>query len=75
MVRKTAAELGAFIREYRHLAGMTQEELAGFTGINPKTISHYERGSRMPSASLFLVMADCVDADLSDLLTQDSAHV
>jgi transcriptional regulator with XRE-family HTH domain len=36
--------VGEAIRRFRRRAGLTQEELAGKTEINPTSISRYERG-------------------------------
>jgi predicted ATPase/DNA-binding XRE family transcriptional regulator len=39
-----ASGFGALLREYRHAAGLTQEELAERAGISPRSISEMERG-------------------------------
>lgn len=40
--------LGGRIRHYRHVNGVSQEELAKELGLNESTIFHYEKGTHTP---------------------------
>jgi len=46
---KEPKALGEKIVYYRHLAGMTQKELARQLGVDPTTLARWERGKRNPS--------------------------
>ncbi|NDL60785.1 helix-turn-helix domain-containing protein [Phytoactinopolyspora mesophila] len=51
-------EAASLILEARHSAGLTQVELAARAGISRYTLSHYERGRRVPTiATLEIVLA------------------
>ncbi len=43
---RTGSALGASLKQHRHAAGMTQEELAERAGISARTVSDLERGLR-----------------------------
>jgi len=40
---------GKRLRQFREAKGWTQKQLAKQLGIDPTEVSHYERGSRVPS--------------------------
>lgn len=46
-------KIGAYIRERRRAAGLTQEELAGRLGISAKAVSKWENAVCLPDASLY----------------------
>lgn len=52
-----AAAFGRRVREVRHGAGMTQEDLAERAGLHPTFISNVERGYRVPSVPTLLRIA------------------
>ncbi|CAH0185592.1 helix-turn-helix domain-containing protein [Pseudomonas mediterranea] len=67
------SSLGAAIRRYRKVAGLTQAELGEKTGFDPKTISRFETGTYMPSIEALLLLANVLDvqpkaffADMND---------
>lgn len=45
--------IGAFIRERRRAAGLTQEQLADRLGVSAKAVSKWERSICLPDASLY----------------------
>lgn len=57
--------IGANIRYYRHLRGITQEKLAELVDLNDKLISFYETDKRIPSIYTLIEIADalCVTPD------------
>jgi DNA-binding transcriptional regulator YiaG len=42
-------ELSQFIREFRQLTGLTQEQFAAFLGVTYPTINRWENGRTNPS--------------------------
>ena len=52
-------------REYR---GLTQNDLAKLSGINPAAISHFETGGRKPSFDNLLLLASKLDVTTDYLL-------
>ncbi len=55
-IRAADAEIGARIRRRRRSLGLTQQDLAGATGVSYQQIQKYERGTNRVSASrLFLI--------------------
>lgn len=59
------------IKEYRLLRGMTQAELAEKIDIGTKQISRIEVAEFYPSLSTFLKIAEALNMDLSDFVTQN----
>lgn len=58
------------IREARKKNGLTQEELAERADIGTKQISRIEIGQFYPSLITFFRIADILNLDLSDFVTQ-----
>jgi transcriptional regulator with XRE-family HTH domain len=52
-------------REYR---GLTQNDLAKLTGLNPAAVSHFETGGRKPSFDNLRLLADKLDVTTDYLL-------
>lgn len=52
----------------RAVRGMSQAEVAESAGLPPSTISHFERGARLPSLENFRALAQALDADAAWLL-------
>ena len=46
-------KIGAFIREKRRAAGLTQEALAARLGVSAKAVSKWENAVCLPDASLY----------------------
>ena len=45
------------LREYRESIGLTQEELGILVGVNSRSISSYELGTRKPSTKIAVKIA------------------
>lgn len=45
--------LGRVLRYYRRAAGLSQDELAGYSGMSQSTITRIERGDAVPDVLLF----------------------
>jgi transcriptional regulator with XRE-family HTH domain len=56
------------IRHLRMQRGYTQRELAERAGITQEYLSAIERGSRVPSLEVFLILAEALDIPPSVLL-------
>jgi transcriptional regulator with XRE-family HTH domain len=60
--------LGANVRRYRKLAGISQEELSHRTGIKRSYISDLERGTRNPTVRAVGKLAKAFGIQPADLL-------
>jgi transcriptional regulator with XRE-family HTH domain len=60
--------LGANVRRYRKLKGMTQEELALEAGMERSYVSDLERGQRNPSVRALGRLADALSIEPKSLL-------
>ena len=60
--------LGANVRRYRKLKGMTQEQLAHEVGMERSYISDLERGTRNPSVHALGRLAEALSVDPAALL-------
>lgn len=58
---------GDKIREYRKLAGLTQQELAQKTGISMMSIRRYERGERNPTYETISKIASALGVSVTGL--------
>ena len=58
------SSLGADIKRYRKVAGLTQAELGERTGFDPKTISRFETGTYTPSVDVLFQLADVLGVKL-----------
>lgn len=58
----------AQIRYYRHLKGMSQEELALKANINPAYFGQVERGLKCPTVDTLYKISKALDISLSELL-------
>jgi tetratricopeptide (TPR) repeat protein/transcriptional regulator with XRE-family HTH domain len=60
-------EFGARLRAHRCAAGLSQQELAGKSGLSAKTIGNLERGrARWPHPSSVLRLADALELSAAD---------
>jgi transcriptional regulator with XRE-family HTH domain len=58
------ASFGELLREYRELAGLSQEALSARSGVSSDTISQWERGVvRQPRRSTLKLLADALGLD------------
>ncbi len=63
------ALIGARIKELRLVQGLSQEELAAFSGLSSVYISNIERARKHPGLESLLSIADALGVTMDDLLT------
>jgi transcriptional regulator with XRE-family HTH domain len=68
-VSDVAREFGNKLREARNKADLSQEEVAGLTGLSRGVISPLERGEHLPRLDTLLKLAGAVGVDPCALLT------
>ncbi len=56
------------VREHRERMNLTQKELASLVGVNQRSISAYESGSRKPSLKIAMKLAKIFKVKLEELL-------
>jgi putative transcriptional regulator len=61
------------VREARQQRGLTQQDLAGMTGVSRQTIIAIERGGYAPSVTLALALARALQSSLEDLFWLEEA--
>lgn len=66
-------ETGKYIRQYRKVAGLTQEELAQKVGISTMSVRRYESGERIASKETIQAIAAALDVDPYSLYSWDQA--
>lgn len=54
------ADLGARIKTLRIKAGLSQEQLAGLTGMSKTGVANWEQGARRPSPALMALLQDII---------------
>lgn len=57
------------LKELRTKANLSQRELAERMFITRSTVAHWESGRRLPDASMIFRLAECLDVNVSDLLS------
>lgn len=60
--------LGANLRNFREVRGLTQADLGNRAGIAPASISHFETGQRVPSLDSLVKVADALGVSVDVLL-------
>ena len=60
--------IGTRIRELRLIQGLSQEELAAFSGLSSVYISNIERARKHPGLESLLSIADALGVTMNDLL-------
>ena len=66
-------ETGKYIRQYRKIAGLTQEELAQKVGVSTMSIRRYESGERVATRELIEAIATVLGVDPYSLHTWEQA--
>lgn len=66
-------ETGKNIRQYRKVAGLTQEELAQKVGISTMSIRRYENGERIASKEIIETIAAALGVDPYGLYSWNQA--
>ena len=64
-------KIGLNIKKLRLAKGMTQEELAEYTGVNSRAISRWENGITFPDISLLPMLANIFEVTVDELLDVD----
>lgn len=64
------SRLGASILNRRRALGLTQQQLADRVGVHQTRVSHWERGSRAPSADQLQALAAVFSVDLKTLVAE-----
>lgn len=60
------------LKKYRISKNLTQEELAGYLGITPQSISKWERGESYPDITLLPALANLFETSIDLLLGMDT---
>jgi len=60
-------QVGNNIKETRTRKGLTQEDLAGLTGVTRQTIISMEKGNYAPSILLALRLAQALDCKVEEI--------
>lgn len=64
------SRLGASILTRRRGLGITQQQLAEQVGVHQTRVSHWERGSRAPTADQLQALANLFEVDLKTLVAE-----
>ena len=64
--------LPANLKKYRILKELTQEDVAGFLGITPQSVSKWERGESYPDITLLPALANIFETSVDLLLGMDT---
>jgi transcriptional regulator with XRE-family HTH domain len=68
VTKKDRRLLGAGIRRYRKLEGLTQERLAEKVDLNPVYVGQIERGYKVPTVEVLLRIAKALKVRLRDIV-------
>ena len=67
-------KLGANVRKYRKIAGLTQEELAEIIGCSNSHIGQIENGRGVPSLDTMVKIANALGVMIDQFVVADSDH-
>lgn len=59
------------IQRERVKAGVSQEDVAGALGCEPRTVQRYEAGEQSPPQKMLLIMKDLFKCEIADLFSKD----
>ena len=59
---------GEFLKHLRKSKGMTQEQLAEYFSVSPKTVSRWETGRNMPDLDILIELADFYNVDIREII-------
>jgi transcriptional regulator with XRE-family HTH domain len=71
---KNAAQLGRTLAKARAASGQTQEQIAELLGVDPETISRFERGATWPTLPRLLSLAELYGVPVGAFFRQGSAR-
>lgn len=60
------------LKKYRVLKNLTQEDVAGYLGITPQSVSKWERGESYPDITLLPVLANIFETSIDLLIGMDT---
>lgn len=60
-------KIGSFLKQLRHEAKLTQEELAERMNVSRRTVSRWETGNNLPDLSLLVELADFYGVDIREI--------
>lgn len=63
-------DVGARIRYFRHLRGLSQEQLALQAGLNPAFLGHLERGLKSPTITTLEKLVRALDITFAELFAE-----
>lgn len=66
---------GSVIRRYRQWKQLSRRELAQRAGLSPVFLGEIERGEKDPSSHTLCLIADALEAPLSELYLRVAAHL
>lgn len=61
-------KVGKFIAENRNLQNLTQKDLGELLGVNPKTVSKWERGVNAPDIAVLTELAKYLNVSVEEIL-------
>lgn len=65
-------DVGARVRYFRHLRGLSQEQLALQAGINPAFLGHLERGLKSPTITTLDKLVRALSITFEELFAEDT---
>lgn len=69
-IEKIKRILSGNIKHYRKIKRISQQSLANICGLHRTYISDLENAKCNPTLSVLIVIADCLDVSLEDLLKE-----
>lgn len=70
MAESKVAQLVGKLAQCREQKGLSQRQLAGLAGLNPKTISLWERGERSPTLVALILASEAMNCDLGQKIKE-----
>lgn len=64
-------DVGGRVRYFRHLRGLSQEQLALEAGINPAFLGHLERGLKSPTITTLDKLVRALDITFEELFAEE----
>ncbi len=64
---------GLVLKKHRENQGLTQEQLAGALDISRATVVYYEHGRQSPSLDVAVKIAQFLNFDLNDVITESKS--
>jgi transcriptional regulator with XRE-family HTH domain len=65
---------GSRLKELREQAGLSQKDLAGRAGLGQKSVSNWEQGTREPSWSNVVALAQALGVSCEDFLQEPAGR-